>query len=176
MSPFIQVSQLQRQSPSQFDWMFFLEAPLQQRMALQRIYQTLEIQKEFNLFNYKWPYNMILNNLRIFSQDVRKNNLVIRTILEVNNNFDIIFIQEQSWTTIRSITSSADSEGILLVGIVNHPNWLTFAREPNVTKECPKVTIFINVRLTSCHFSFCKDIIDHRDIFLASFFINSELF
>ena len=74
--------------------MFFLEAPLQQRMALQRIYQTLEIQKEFNLFNYKWPYNMILNNLRIFSQDVRKNNLVIRTILEVNNNFDIIFIQE----------------------------------------------------------------------------------
>ena len=119
---------------------------------------------------------MILNNLRIFSQDVRKNNLVIRTIQEVNNNFDIIFIQEQSWTTIRSITSSADSEGILLVGIVNHPNWLTFAREPNVTKECPKVTIFINVRLTSCHFSFCKDIIDHRDIFLASFFINSELF
>jgi len=119
---------------------------------------------------------MILNNLRIFSQDVRKNNLVIKTILEVNNDFDIIFIQEQSWTTIRSITSSADSEGILLVGIVNHPNWLTFAREPNVTKKCPKITIFISVRLTSCHFSFCKDIIDHRDIFLASFFINSELF
>jgi len=119
---------------------------------------------------------MILNDLRIFSQNVRKNNLFIKTILEVNNNFDIIFIQEPSWTTIRSISSSADSEGVLLVGIVNHSNWLTFAREPDMTKECPRVTIFINVRLALFHFSFCKDIIDHRDILLAFFFINSKLF
>ena len=45
-----------------------------------------------------------------------------------------------------------------------------------MTMECPRVTIFINRRLTSFQFSFCKDIINHRDILLASFFINSELF
>ena len=36
--------------------------------------------------------------------------------------------------------------------------------------------IFINIRLFSFWFSFHKDIIDHRDIILASFFNNSELF
>ena len=36
--------------------------------------------------------------------------------------------------------------------------------------------IFINIRLSSFCFSFHKDIIDHRDIILVSFFINSELF
>ena len=119
---------------------------------------------------------MILNDLTIFLQNVRKNNLVIKTILEINNNFDIIFIQELSWTTIRSIPNSADSKGVLLVGIVNYSNWLTFAREPDTTKEYPRVAIFINIRLASFHFSFRKDIIDHRDILLASFFINSKLF
>ena len=62
------------------------------------------------------------------------------------------------------------------MGIVNHLNWLTVAREPDIIKDCPRVTIFVNIRLLSYCFSFCKDIIDHRDIFLASFFINSKLF
>jgi len=69
-----------------------------------------------------------------------------------------------------------DSQGVLLVGVVNHPNWLTFTREPDMSKECPRVTIFINIRLASFHPSFCKDIINHRDILLALFFINNELF
>ena len=119
---------------------------------------------------------MILKELRIFLQNVRKGNLIIKTILEVNFNFDIIFIQKPSWTTIRSIPSLVDSEGILLVGVVNHPNWLTFAKESNMSKECSKVTIFINIRLTLFRPSFHKDIIDHKDILLTSFFINNELF
>ena len=118
---------------------------------------------------------MILKELGIFSQNVR-NNLVVKTILEVNFNFNIIFIQKPSWITIRSILSSVNSEGIPLVEVVNHLNWLTFAREPDMSKECPRVTIFINIRLASFHPSFHKDIIDHRDIILTSFFVNNELF
>ena len=37
---------------------------------------------------------MILKNLKIFSQNVQKNNFLINTVLEVNQSFDIIFIQE----------------------------------------------------------------------------------
>ena len=66
--------------------------------------------------------NMILKDLRIFLQNIRKNNLTIKTILEINYNFDIIFIQELSWTTIRSIPSSTDSKDVLLVRVVNYPN------------------------------------------------------
>ena len=77
---------------------------------------------------------------------------------------------------IRSITSLTDSKGVLLVEVVNHSNWLTFAKEPNIIKECSRVTIFINIRLALFCFSFHKNIINHKDILLTLFFINSELF
>ena len=62
------------------------------------------------------------------------------------------------------------------MGIVNYPNWLTFAREPASHNELPRVTIFISIRLSSLHFSFRKDIINHRDILLLSFFNNGDIF
>jgi len=65
---------------------------------------------------------MILKDLKIFSQNFQKNNFIINTILEVNYNFNVIFIQELSWTTIRLISSSENCEGVPLVGITNHPN------------------------------------------------------
>ena len=36
---------------------------------------------------------MILKDLKIYLQNVQKNNFLINTVLEVNQNFDIIFIQ-----------------------------------------------------------------------------------
>jgi len=56
------------------------------------------------------------------------------------------------------------------MGVVNHPNWLTFTRPPASSSDHSRVAIFINIRLLSFYFSFCKDIIDHRDILLVSFF------
>jgi len=37
---------------------------------------------------------MICNNLKIFSQNVYKNSLIVNTILETQSFFDIIFLQE----------------------------------------------------------------------------------
>ena len=119
---------------------------------------------------------MMLRELKIFSQNVQKNNFLINTVLEVNQNFNIIFIQELSWTTLRTIPSSMNSEGISLLGVPNHPNWLTFAREPCSTNDSPRVIIYINVRLSSFCFSLQKDIINHRDILLALFFNNSIVY
>jgi len=65
---------------------------------------------------------MIYNNIKKISQNVQKNNLIVNTILKVNTNFNIIFIQEPSWSTICSIPSFWNYEGESLVGIVNHPN------------------------------------------------------
>jgi len=39
---------------------------------------------------------MIFEKLRIFSQNIQKNNFIINMILEVYADFDIIFIQESS--------------------------------------------------------------------------------
>ena len=43
---------------------------------------------------------MIVHNLRIFSQNIRKNSLILNTILKTQNYFDIILIQEPPWSEI----------------------------------------------------------------------------
>ena len=119
---------------------------------------------------------MILKDLKIFSQNIQKNNFIINIILKVYFNFNIIFIQELSWTTLHSIPSHTNCKGGLLIEIANHPNQLTFAREPDTTNDCPRVVIFINIRLSSFRFSLHKDVINHRDILLTSFFNNGNIF
>ena len=100
----------------------------------------------------------------------------MNTILEVNFNYDIIFIQELSWYTICSIPSSRSCEGESLVSIVNHLNWLTFTRASETENDFPRVIIYINIRLSSLCFSLCKDVINHRDILLVLFFNNNDIF
>jgi len=119
---------------------------------------------------------MILKNLKIFSQNVQKNNVLINTVLEVNYHFNIIFIQEPLWTTLRTISNSENSEGILLLDVPSHPNWLTFARELCSSNDSPRVLVYINIRLASLCFSLQKDIFNHRDILLVSFFNNNYVF
>jgi len=119
---------------------------------------------------------MILKDLKVFSQNIWKNNFIISLILKINHNFDIILIQEPSWTTIRSIPSSENCEGTPLVSVPNHPNWLTFARESNSANDSSRVIIYVNIRLLSLQFSLQKDIINHRDILLVSFSNNNVIF
>ena len=119
---------------------------------------------------------MIFNDIKIFSQNVQKNSLIMNTILEVKANFNIVFIQELSWSTIHSVPSSRNCEEEFLVGIINHPNWLTFARSSEAKNDYLRVIIYVNIRLSSLCFSHCKDVIKHRDILLISFFNNNNIF
>jgi len=118
---------------------------------------------------------MIIKDLRIFSQNVWKNNLIVNTILKVNMEFNIIFIQEPLWSTICSIPSSRNCEGESLVGVINHLNWLTFSRSLETESDYPRIVMYINIRLISLHFALCKDVINHRDILLILFFNNSDV-
>ena len=96
--------------------------------------------------------------------------------LEVKVDFDIIFIQEPSWTTICTIPCSRNCEEESLVGTANHPNWLTFPRSSELKSDYPRVVIYINIRLSSLQFSLCKDVINHKDILLVSFFNKNNTF
>ena len=64
-------------------------------MASKEIHQDPWKQDQINLFNCEWEIlSMIHDNLKIFSQNVRKNSLIVNTILETQSPFNIIFIQE----------------------------------------------------------------------------------
>ena len=113
-------------------------------MAPKEVFWDLWKQGQLNSFDCKWePSKIIYDNLKIFSQNVHKNTLIINTILKTHFHFDIILIQEPSWSIICSIPSSTCSEGEVLVGTPHHPNWLSFARP-------------INIHLSSFQFSLCR--------------------
>ena len=116
---------------------------------------------------------MIYNNLKIFSQNVHKNALVVNTILETHFHFDIILIQEPPWSIIHSIPSSTSSEGDILVEAPYHPNWFSFAVPPVSQLDHPRVMAYINIFLSLFYFSLHKDIINHKDILLILFFSNN---
>jgi len=65
---------------------------------------------------------MIIKDLRISSQNMWKNNLIMNTVLKLKAEYDIIFIQELSWLTIQFIPSSRSCKGESLVGVVNQYN------------------------------------------------------
>jgi len=62
-----------------------------------------------------------------------------------------------------------------MVGVVNHPNWLNFTRTSVNKDKCPRVAVYVNIRMSSFCFSLCRDIIDYRDILLVSFFNNNDI-
>jgi len=117
---------------------------------------------------------MIVRNLRIFSQNVHKNSLIVNTILETQNQFDIILIQEPPWSEIHKIPSTTSCKGEPLIGTCHYPNWITFARTPTCGNDFPRVITYINIWLSSFRFLLRKDIFNYRDIGLISF-INNDI-
>jgi len=118
---------------------------------------------------------MIIKNIKIFLQNIWKNNLIVNMILEICFKFDVVFIQEPSWSSICAILSSKSRDGKELVGIPNHPNWFIFMNSSSNIHDYPRVITYVNIRLFSFQFSLCKDILNHRDILLIFFFINKDI-
>ena len=118
---------------------------------------------------------MIFKDIKIFSQNVQKNNLIVNTILETYFAFNIVFIQVLSWLTIRSILSLKNRNREELVGVPNHPNWLTFTNTSSSINDYPRVITYVNIKLFSFQFSLHKNIYNHRDILLVPFLNNNNI-
>ena len=146
-------------------------------MASKEVFGDLWKQNQVNSFSWKWEYKtMIMNKLNIFSQNVCKNSLIVNSIFETHNHFNIILIQELPWSAIWSIPSSTSSEEEVLIRASHHPNWLFFTRLSTNQSNYLRVMAYINNRLSHLWFSLCRDIINHRDILLISFFSNNVCF
>ena len=71
------------------------------------------------------------------------------------------------------IPSLALGEGKVLVGTSHYSNWLSFTRPSSTQSDYLRVMAYINIRLFHFRFSLCRDIINHRNIILISFFSNN---
>ena len=57
-----------------------------------------------------------------------------------------------------------------VVGAPIHPDWTQVVQFPQNSEQTPRVMCFIHSRLSRLHFALRRDIVDHRDIQLLSFF------
>jgi len=116
---------------------------------------------------------MIVENLKIFSQNICKNSLLVNTLLKTLTHFNIILIQEPPWSKICKIPSSLNCKEDPLMGSNHHPNWTTYARIPSNDKDFPRVLVYVNICLSALRFLLQKDIFNDRDVSLISFSINN---
>ena len=74
------------------------------------------------MLSCEWDFAMIYDILKLFSQNIHKNSLIVNIILKTQISFNIVFIQKPPWSTIQTILSSTSSEGEELVGVPHHSN------------------------------------------------------
>ena len=86
------------------------------------------------------------------------------------------FIQELPWSFIQNILSSSNNKGNKIIGILNHPIWITFSRQLFDDNEHPRVITYINARLIQLCFVLRGDILNYRDINWVFFFNNGFIF
>ena len=67
-------------------------------------------------------------------------------------------------------------EGEEIVSASNHLFWTIFVRTSNTENKHLRVLTYINIRVSRLYFSLRKDIFNHRDINLVSFFNCSHLY
>ena len=82
---------------------------------------------------------------------------------------NIILIQEPPWSLLKCIPSHTDPEGDLYYGTLNHLDWSLFIQNDGHIENYPRVTTYINKRLSRMRFSLRKDLINHHDINIINF-------
>jgi len=89
---------------------------------------------------------MVVRNkdIRVYSHNVAKNYMYLDVLLEtLYNDFDVLFVQEPPWRTIRQAPSSSNKEGDDVIGAPMHPEWLYMVRPPQ-NDQAPRVMAFVS--------------------------------
>ena len=105
------------------------------------------------------------NILRIYSQDVQKNYVLVDSLLEFQKDlYDILFIQEPPWNFIQFAPSTSSPGGQEVISAPIHPEWTHVVRFPQDSEQTPRVMCFTHSRLSRFRFALRRDIVNHRDI------------
>ncbi|KXN92968.1 hypothetical protein AN958_09092 [Leucoagaricus sp. SymC.cos] len=112
----------------------------------------------------------VVREVQVFSQNVNRNYAHLDMLLDnIKDTFDIVFIQEPPWRTIRQMVLTTSPEGDDVMGAPKHPTWLYMVRTPTDGRP-PHVMAYVHRRLARLRPSMWQDIIDHQDIFVLSLF------
>jgi endonuclease/exonuclease/phosphatase family metal-dependent hydrolase len=110
---------------------------------------------------------------------VNKNYLYTETLLihlSIQRKVDVIFLQEPPWRTIRHTPSATNLEGEEVIGPPLHRDWNVIYCKPDQSGN-PRTMCYVHKRLVKFRPSYCREIINHRDLLLLSLQVGgSEIF
>ncbi len=122
----------------------------------------------------------VKGSLRIFNQNIAKQRLHLDVLLDNHSStYDILFIQEPPWATVRLAPSTSNVEGDPMIGAPNHPEWIQMVRLPSSTEESerPRTMAYVHKRCVHLQPSLRRDVVDHHDVLVMSIFNHGkELF
>ena len=91
-------------------------------------------------------------DIRVVSYNCARNYLYLDVLLSTwNNVFDVVFIQEPPWQTLRTAPSTVNREGDDVVGAPRHPEWMTIVRPPDPGPDSrPRVLAYVSIGSCVC--------------------------
>ena len=109
--------------------------------------------------------------LRVVTFNIAKSYELCDVLLEsCKDKYDVIFLQEPPWRTIRTAPSASSKEGDPVMGAPKHPAWTSMTRKPSQRERRtrPRVMAYVSTRLVKLRPAYRRDIVDHPDIFVLS--------
>jgi len=101
--------------------------------------------------------------------------VLVDTFLESQkDHYDIFFVQEPPWNFVCYAPSTISLKEDKVVGTPIYPDWTQVVRVSRNSENVPRVMAFIHSCLSRLRFSLRRDIVDHHDILLLSFFTRGE--
>jgi hypothetical protein len=101
-----------------------------------------------------------VEGVRIVTFNIAKDYSLVDVLLETSkNDFDILFLQEPLWWTIRDAPSAMNKEGVPIVGSPRHPQWTCMVRQPEPGSQ-PSVMAYVSKRLDPLRLAYCQDLVD----------------
>jgi hypothetical protein len=111
-----------------------------------------------------------VETLRIYCQNVGcKHNWTINLLEQMKSQFDILFLQELPWATVRYTTSLTEKDGVPVKGPPIHPDWISlYPKGFDPAEDRPRVLAYINRAIRSIKPKLCSDIVNYRDVMIVT--------
>jgi hypothetical protein len=111
-----------------------------------------------------------VETLRIYCQNVgHKHNWTINLLERMKSKFDILFLQEPPWATVRYTASLTEKDGVPVKGPPIHPDWISlYPKGFNLAEDRPRVLAYVNHAICSIKPKLCSNIVNHRDVMIVT--------
>jgi hypothetical protein len=111
-----------------------------------------------------------VETLQIYCQNVgRKHNWTINLSEQMKSRFDILFLQEPPWATVRYTTSLTEKDRVPVKGPPIHPDWISlYPKRFDLAKDQPHVLAYVNHAIRLIKPKLCSNIVNYRNVMIVT--------